>query len=96
MKSGKVRSNIMKIKIIADEVRYRNGGVISYDKAVDRNIQNRASAIERKVNDFCSKHNVSNIAPSTVVVGNNPPTAVLTYTIVYEDYIEPLPPTSEN
>ena len=38
----------MKIKIIADEIRYEDGGVISYDSTVDRYIQNRASDIERK------------------------------------------------
>lgn len=86
----------MKIKIIADNVSYTTenycyvttGGIVSWVGSGKQTYkQNEHIAIEEKVNKFCANENiiVHSITPSVTMVGNNPPSAVMIYTIVYED-----------
>lgn len=86
----------MKIKIIADNVRYATdddrfdttGGIVSWvGNGQQTYKQNEHIVIEEKVNAFCANKNiiVHSITPSVTMIGNNPPTPVMIYTIVYED-----------
>lgn len=80
----------MKIKIIADQVSYSNG-IVSYVNAKEKHFEQKKSiSIETEVNKFCSKKDivVHSITPSISVIGNNPPTPVMVYTIVYDDVKE--------
>lgn len=86
----------MKIKIIADNVSYATendryettGGIVSWVGTGKQTYkQNKNIAIEEKVNKFCANENiiVHSITPSVTMIDNNPPSAVMIYTIVYED-----------
>lgn len=41
--------------------------------------------IETEVNKFCKNHDVINVIPSVATVGNNPPTTIMIYTILYNE-----------
>lgn len=75
----------MRIKIFSDEIEYKDGGVLRYCHDVDRYVQAPSSRIETLVNEFCAEHNVISITPSVATVANNPPTGIITYTVVYDD-----------
>ena len=44
-----------------------------------------ASEIDEEINNFTKKHKVISVTPVTFVKGNNPPTPIIIYTIVYEE-----------
>lgn len=44
-----------------------------------------ASKIDREINNFTKKHKVLSVTPMTFVKGNNPPVAIITFTVVYEE-----------
>lgn len=75
---------MIQIKTFTDQVR-AEGSFAEYVGGKDRYYRfNTTPLLEKKVNAFCKKHNVVSVTPAVSVLGNNPPTSVMTYTIVYE------------
>jgi hypothetical protein len=79
----------MQIKIISDQVNYHsNDAIARYNsKEPDGRFYdfNDTPAVETKVNKFCKTHDVINVVPSIAIVGNNPPSPVMIYTIIYNE-----------
>ena len=44
-----------------------------------------ASKMDKEINNFTKKHKAISVTPVTFVKGNNPPTPIIMYTIVYEE-----------
>lgn len=44
-----------------------------------------ASKMDKEINNFTKEHKVISVTPVTFVKGNNPPTPIIMYTIVYEE-----------
>lgn len=61
----------------ADLATYNPRGTHYYDLS--------ASKMDREINNFTAKHKVISATPVTFVKGNNPPTPIIMYTIVYEE-----------
>lgn len=79
----------MQIKIISDQVRYNSNDAIAKYNSSEPNGRyydfNEPPAVETKVNKFCKTHDVVNVIPSIAIVGNNPPSPVMIYTIIYNE-----------
>lgn len=79
----------MQIKIISDHVKYNSTNAIAqynYKEPEGRYYDlNDTPAVETKVNKFCKTHDVINVIPSIAIVGNNPPSPVIIYTILYNE-----------
>ena len=44
-----------------------------------------ASKMDKEINNFTKKHKVISVTPVTFIKGNNPPTPIIMYTVVYEE-----------
>ena len=79
----------MQIKIISDQMSYQSTDSIAKyvgDAGKPKLFAfNENPSIQEKVNDFCKEHDVVNVIPSVAIIGNNPPTATIIYTIVYNE-----------
>lgn len=79
----------MQIKIISDQVRYNSDNAIAKYNSKEPDGRyydfNEKPSVETKVNEFCKTHDVINVVPSIAIVGNNPPSPVMIYTIIYNE-----------
>ena len=77
----------MQIKIISDQVRYNSKKAIATYNSQEPEGRyydfNETPSVETKVNEFCKTHDVVNVVPSIAIVGNNPPSPVMIYTIIH-------------